>query len=164
MDPSIFNNPQSPAESIDGQQIQNKLNDAAYGTRFSNQVDGKSRNFKTEEASIDYDDNQSAEILGSIATLGAEGKGIDMESDGIHGTVSEKPLKTEVYKEDELPPSGVEATGKFDSRKMSERDDEHGLTLEELTIINEALGFEHNPLEYEGMTAKLVRERQEKRE
>ena len=30
--------------------------------------------------------------------------------------------------------------------------------LEELTIINEALGIDNNPVEYENMTSKIIRE------
>ena len=74
-------------------------------------------------------------------------------------------MKTE-YKEDEgLPISGAEAIGgTLDSRIHSEKDGEYGLTIDELTIINEALGFEHNPPEFEQMTAKVAREKREKAE
>ena len=59
-------------------------------------------------------------------------------------------MKTE-YKEDEgLPISGADAIGgTFDSRMLASKDGEHGLSMEELTLLNEALGFEHNPPEFE---------------
>lgn len=56
MDPSIFNNPQSPDEQNSG---------VILGARYSAEADGKSRHYKTEEAS-DVNDSQSQNILGSI--------------------------------------------------------------------------------------------------
>ena len=75
-------------------------------------------------------------------------------------------MRTE-YKDDQgIPFSGAEAIGgTFDSRIASDKGDgEHGLTIDELTIINEALGFEHNPPEFEAMVAKVAREKREKAE
>ena len=55
MDPSIFNNPQSPDEE----------NDAALAARYSAEAEGKSRHYKTEEAT-DPNESQSQNVLGSI--------------------------------------------------------------------------------------------------